>query len=52
MLEKPQASESLVMLHVRLLRKIKKSVVIEKWEKALVKFCFTYSSEDAWELDR
>ena len=35
-----------------MLRKLKKSVAVEKWEKALVKFAHTYSASDAWELER
>ena len=45
-------SPDLVTFMVRLMRKLKKSVSNEKWEKALVKFAFTCSSEDGWELDR
>ena len=36
----------------QLLRKLKKSVAVDKWEKALVKFAYTYSVSDAWELER
>ena len=32
-----EASEDLVMFHVKLLRKLKKSVTIEKWEKGLTR---------------
>ena len=42
----------LVTFMVRMMRKLKKSVSMEKWEKALIKFAFTCSSEDGWELDR
>ena len=37
---------------IQLLRKIKKSVDVAKWERALVKFAHTYSVNDAWELER
>merc|ERR1719411_1883997 len=47
-----EAPADLVTFMVRLMRKLKKSVSMEKWEKALVKFAFTCSSEDGWELDR
>ncbi|CAO1308027.1 unnamed protein product [Diamesa hyperborea] len=40
-------------LHVKLLRKIKKSVQPGKWENAIIKFCYSYgSNQDAWEVER
>lgn len=40
-------------LHVKLLRKLKKSVVPEKFERALVKYCFAYGgTDDAFEVER
>lgn len=46
-------SPELIELHVKLLRKIRKSVSAEKWERALIKFCHSYYiSEDGWELER
>jgi len=32
-----EAGEDLIMFHVKLLRKLKKSVTIEKWEKGLTR---------------
>uniref|UniRef100_A0A1B6CF89 PHD-type domain-containing protein n=1 Tax=Clastoptera arizonana TaxID=38151 RepID=A0A1B6CF89_9HEMI len=43
---------ALIDLHVKLLRKARKSVTTEKWERALIKFCHSYSSDDGWELER
>ena len=34
------------------MRKLKKSVSLDKWERALAKFAHTYSSSDGWELER
>ena len=44
--------DELVMFHVRLLRKLKKSVSADKWERGLMKFAHTYSTADGWELER
>ncbi|XP_060524029.1 remodeling and spacing factor 1-like [Cylas formicarius] len=42
----------LAELHLKLLRKIKKTVHIDRWEKTLVKVCHLFSSQDAWEVER
>ncbi|XP_046396168.1 uncharacterized protein LOC124163357 isoform X2 [Ischnura elegans] len=53
MLENSQeVPQPLVDLHVKLLRKARKSVSNERWERAVVKFCHTYSSQDGWEIER
>ncbi|KAJ7996878.1 hypothetical protein DPEC_G00223080 [Dallia pectoralis] len=41
----------LVDLHVKLLRKIGKSVSADRWEKYLVKVCYEFNSTWAWELE-
>lgn len=44
--------EELKQFFVKLLRKIRKSVQPDKLDSALAKFCYTYSSQDAWEVER
>ncbi|XP_042904607.1 microtubule-associated protein futsch [Parasteatoda tepidariorum] len=44
--------EDLAELIIHLLRRGRKRVTKEKWEKSLIKFCHEYSSVDAWELER
>jgi remodeling and spacing factor 1 len=39
-------------MHIRLLRKAKKHVKPEAWEKAVIKFAHSYSHNDAWDLER
>uniref|UniRef100_A0A8C7D259 PHD-type domain-containing protein n=1 Tax=Oncorhynchus kisutch TaxID=8019 RepID=A0A8C7D259_ONCKI len=41
----------LVDLHVKLLRKIGKSVSADRWEKYIVKVCHEFNSTWAWELE-
>ncbi|XP_044757448.1 remodeling and spacing factor 1 [Coccinella septempunctata] len=53
MLENNQeVSPELMNLHIKLLRKTKKNVTVERWERALVNMCHNYSSKDAWEIER
>ncbi|TSM28194.1 Remodeling and spacing factor 1 [Bagarius yarrelli] len=42
----------LVDLHVKLLRKIGKSVTADRWEKYLVKVCQDFNTTWAWELEK
>lgn len=44
--------EELAVFHIKLLRKLKKSVHVDKWEKHVAKFAHTYSNNDGWELER
>lgn len=34
------------------MRRLKKSVSLDKWERSLTKFAHTYSPNDGWELER
>lgn len=43
--------EALINLHVKLLRKSKKIVYLDKWEKAILKFCQGYSVPECWKLE-
>ncbi|XP_065094982.1 remodeling and spacing factor 1 isoform X2 [Ochlerotatus camptorhynchus] len=47
-----EVAPALEELHIKLLRKIKKTVPINRWENALAKFAYSYSNQDAWELER
>lgn len=43
----------LAELHMKLLRKLRKTVHATKWEKALIKFCYMSTTfHDAWEIER
>lgn len=46
-------SPELQDIHVKLLRKLKRSVNPEKWEKAIIKYCYFYGgTDDAFEIER
>jgi remodeling and spacing factor 1 len=48
-----EIAPELLDLHVKLLRKLRRSVVPERIEKALVKYCFSYGgTDDAFEVER
>ncbi|XP_041088739.1 remodeling and spacing factor 1 isoform X2 [Polyodon spathula] len=44
--------KALVELHLKLMRKIGKSVSADRWEKYLVKMCQDFNSTWAWELEK
>uniref|UniRef100_G3QCG4 Remodeling and spacing factor 1b, tandem duplicate 1 n=1 Tax=Gasterosteus aculeatus TaxID=69293 RepID=G3QCG4_GASAC len=48
----PSVPKLLVDLHVKLLRKIGKSVSADRWEKYLVKVCQEFNTTWAWELEQ
>ncbi|XP_059091563.1 remodeling and spacing factor 1-like [Tigriopus californicus] len=41
-----------MQLHIKLLRKINKSVTPAKWERSLVKFVYLVSTDDGWDLEK
>ncbi|XP_056140215.1 remodeling and spacing factor 1 [Lampris incognitus] len=47
-----QVPKLLVDLHVKLMRKIGKSVSADRWEKHLVKICQEFNTTWAWELEK
>ncbi|XP_029458048.1 remodeling and spacing factor 1 isoform X2 [Rhinatrema bivittatum] len=44
--------KQLVELHLKLMRKIGKSVTVERWEKYLIKICQEFNSTWAWEMEK
>jgi hypothetical protein len=42
----------LIELHVKLMRKLKKTVNFNRWEKSAINFAHSYSQQDGWELER
>ncbi|KAH8421174.1 hypothetical protein KR009_010297, partial [Drosophila setifemur] len=51
-LSKNEEVSELRDIHIKLLRKTRKTVHEKSWESALSKFCFGYSIQDAWEIER
>ncbi|KAM9728584.1 remodeling and spacing factor 1 [Menidia menidia] len=52
LLDTSSVPKLLVDLHVKLLRKIGKSVSADRWEKYLVKACQEFNTNWAWELEQ
>ncbi|XP_077154802.1 remodeling and spacing factor 1 [Ranitomeya variabilis] len=50
--ESGAVSPMLAELHTKLMRKIGKSVALERWEKYLVRVCLGYNSTWAWEMKK
>ncbi|XP_067949522.1 enolase-phosphatase E1-like [Watersipora subatra] len=46
-----EVSDLIQGLHLYLLRRIKKNVPGDRWERELVKFCMSYNQWNAWELE-
>ncbi|KAG0417596.1 hypothetical protein HPB47_005499, partial [Ixodes persulcatus] len=44
--------QTLIDLHLLLLRKANRRVQRDRWEKSLIKFCHQGSNVDGWELER
>ncbi|XP_077197391.1 remodeling and spacing factor 1 isoform X2 [Paroedura picta] len=47
-----QVPRELVELHLKLMRKIGKSVTADRWEKYLMKMCQEFNSTWAWEMEK
>uniref|UniRef100_A0A1I8NYU6 PHD-type domain-containing protein n=1 Tax=Stomoxys calcitrans TaxID=35570 RepID=A0A1I8NYU6_STOCA len=47
-----EVAPSLKDIHIKLMRKTRRTVHEKSWESALSKFCFCYSAHDAWEIER
>lgn len=43
--------ESLIDIHVKLLKKLRRYFVRDQWEKALIRYAYEYSHADGFELD-
>ncbi|KAM4699401.1 remodeling and spacing factor 1 isoform 1-T1 [Discoglossus pictus] len=50
--ETSAVAKPLMELHLKLMRKIGKSVTVERWEKYMVKICQDYNSTWAWEMEK
>ncbi|XP_030055943.1 remodeling and spacing factor 1 [Microcaecilia unicolor] len=50
--ESSTVPKQLVELHLKLMRKIGKSVTVDRWEKYLIKICQDYNSTWAWEMEK
>lgn len=46
-----QLDDSLIELHIKLLKKVRRYFVKDQWEKALIRFASEYSYEDAVEIE-
>lgn len=45
-------SPDLIDLHIRLMRKARKNVNPDRWQRTLAKFCYFTLPEDCWELEQ
>ncbi|CAL4064997.1 unnamed protein product, partial [Meganyctiphanes norvegica] len=45
-------SDQLIQTVLQLLRRLNKSVQLDKWERGLQRYAHTYSVQDGWELER
>lgn len=50
--DQSQLEPSLLELHVKLLKKVRRYFVRDQWEKVLIRFAAEYSYEDAYELEQ
>ncbi|XP_014241479.1 remodeling and spacing factor 1 isoform X2 [Cimex lectularius] len=47
-----EVKQSLIELHIKLMRKARKTISVDRWERALSKFAHKYSQQDGWEIER